>query len=85
MTTPQTRKPQKKLQKWQQSFRRFKIFVILKYFSVAHKNLRRYVCMLTHKYTYLRWFVGRAVRAAREAVTIGDRSFVYFGTARIFY
>ena len=41
--------------------------------------------MLIHKHTYLRWFIGKAVRAAREAVTIGNRSFVVSDTARIFY
>ena len=55
-----------------------KYFTILKYFSVSHKNLRQYVCMLIYKHTYLRWFVGKAVRAAREAVTIGGRSLIFF-------
>ncbi len=62
-----------------------KCFTILKYFSIARKKLRRYVCMIIRKHTYIRWFVGKAVRAAREAGTIGGRSLFIFGTARIFY
>ena len=52
-----------------------KAFVDLKYFSVPRKNLHQYVRI--YKHTYLWWFVGKAIRAAREAMTISKRSYIF--------